>query len=267
MLKHRVLTATVLIPLVVGMLFFTPPLVLNAGIMLVMALASWEWSTMAGIKTFHNKVILLLLTIGVLWLALQGIFLTLLFSMVLWLVALAAMGAYPYGKERWANSKIFLSVLSLFVLVPFAVSMMILNPWQIMYLLVLVWGADIGAYFAGSKWGVHRIAPKLSPKKSYQGLAGGMLMALLVGVIFAWFVDQPQILASLELGYMVCSFIVTVVMFALFGDLFESMIKRAVGVKDSGTLLPGHGGILDRIDSLTAAAPWFALVSIMVNFR
>lgn len=267
MLMQRVLTACVLIPAVIGILFFAPPLANNSAIILVMALASWEWSTLFGIKSFHNKVILLLITMGVLWLAMQNIFLTLLISMVWWLVALAKMGAYPYGKEVWANNKIFLSVLSIFVLVPFAVSLIILNPLQILYLLLLVWGADIGAYFVGSKWGQHKIAPKLSPKKSYQGLAGGMFLALLVGSVFAWFVDQPQIMASFEFGYMMFSFIITVVMFALFGDLFESMIKRAVGVKDSGKLLPGHGGILDRIDSLTAAAPWFALVSIVVNFR
>ncbi|MEN8176090.1 MAG: phosphatidate cytidylyltransferase, partial [Pseudomonadota bacterium] len=118
-----------------------------------------------------------------------------------------------------------------------------------LYLLVLIWGADSGAYFAGRIFGKRKLAPALSPGKTVEGAAGAILAAVLLALFYAWW-RQPGTDVGL---FSLLSIVVVVVSIA--GDLFESLLKRREGVKDSGTLLPGHGGVLDRLDSLLAAAP------------
>ena len=123
----------------------------------------------------------------------------------------------------------------------------------LLFLLVLIWIADSGAYFAGSRWGKRKLAPAISPGKSWEGVYGALLGALLCGVLLAWYYQD-----SAGAVWLIPVCILTVIM-SVVGDLFESVLKRKMGMKDSGTLLPGHGGVLDRIDSLTAAAPVFML--------
>jgi phosphatidate cytidylyltransferase len=125
--------------------------------------------------------------------------------------------------------------------------------WLVLYLLLIVWATDIGAYFTGRKFGRNKLAPAISPGKTWEGLGGGMLMAALVGGLSAGFTPFP-----------ITVFMCAVMAFILggvsqMGDLFESWVKRRAGVKDSGTLIPGHGGLLDRIDGLTFTVPLFAL--------
>jgi phosphatidate cytidylyltransferase len=113
---------------------------------------------------------------------------------------------------------------------------------------------DMGAYFTGRKWGQHKLCPSISPNKTWEGLAGGVAAATLVGVLFAFYMNIPKILGA--------SVIIspTIAVIAQIGDLFKSWIKRKAGVKDSGTLLPGHGGLLDRMDSYLFAAPVLSLI-------
>lgn len=130
-----------------------------------------------------------------------------------------------------------------------------LGNWLIMAVMVLVWGADIGAYFSGKAFGKRKLAPQVSPGKSWEGVYGGLLLSLViaavVGLVAGWSIGQ--IILGL-LGAAVVVFI------SVVGDLTESMFKRQAGIKDSSNLLPGHGGVLDRIDSLTAAIPVFAVL-------
>ena len=126
-------------------------------------------------------------------------------------------------------------------------------------LFVLIWGADTGAYFAGKKWGKHKIIPQVSPGKSWEGLAGALLTTVLLVFCLLTALKFPPA----DIWVLLLLSLVTV-LFSVLGDLFESMLKRKVDLKDSGTILPGHGGILDRIDSLTAAAPIFALGLILL---
>ena len=128
------------------------------------------------------------------------------------------------------------------------------SPWWLMYLFLLVWGADSGAYFVGRKLGKKKLAPNVSPNKSVEGLYGGIFTAMLIVVVVE--VVYLDLTFAQHILFLILS--VITVFSSVLGDLFESMIKRRAGIKDSGRILPGHGGVLDRIDSLLAAAPIFA---------
>lgn len=263
MLIQRVATAVVLIALVLVLLFYLPPIGFQAAVVIVMSLASWEWATMVGVKTFHNKAILILISWAVLYVAHLDPFVSLWVAMVWWFLAFAKLHTYPRGKDYWRHNIFILTGMSIPVLVPFALGLMVLREqphgiWQVLYVMIMVWAADTGGYAAGKLWGTWKIAPSLSPKKSYQGFAGSLLAALIVAAVAAW-----QIHLARDEYFIWFGFAALITLFALMGDLFESMIKRAMDVKDSGTLLPGHGGLLDRIDALTAAVPLFALFSLM----
>jgi phosphatidate cytidylyltransferase len=129
----------------------------------------------------------------------------------------------------------------------------------ILFVLLVTWAADTGAYYAGTMWGRHLLAPAISPKKSYEGLIGGAVLALGVSLLAQiWLLPQWSVLDAIALGLLLTAT-------GLLGDLCESAIKRSVGVKDSGNLLPGHGGMLDRIDSLLFTAPTFYYYVIVVH--
>jgi phosphatidate cytidylyltransferase len=128
------------------------------------------------------------------------------------------------------------------------------GEYLVLLLLVIIWSADTGAYFAGRRWGRHKLAPTISPGKTREGLLGGTLLATLSTVLIAgWFLPTPPSPALLV------ALAVLTTLFSAGGDLFVSLHKRTVGLKDSGRLFPGHGGVLDRFDSLLAGAPLFAL--------
>jgi phosphatidate cytidylyltransferase len=151
------------------------------------------------------------------------------------------------GQHAWLGAAGFA------VLVPAGLAMLALGPLEVLLVLVLVWIADTAAYFAGRAWGRRKLAPAISPGKTWEGAAGGLIGALAYAIIGGFWIQEiawTPFLAAAALLAMV----------SIVGDLFESAAKRQAGVKDSGSLLPGHGGILDRIDSATAALPLAALL-------
>ena len=264
MLRQRILTALVLIPLVVAADFALS----DAGIALllgaVILLGAWEWAALAGLsgrgpRTAYVVLVALLLGLGwsaharlgpaVVWAALAG-----------WAAAAAWVLAYQAsaGARPHAPGVATLRLLGPLVLVPGWLALVLLHmipgdgPWYMLYLLVLVWVADSAAYFAGRRWGRRKLASHVSPGKSWEGVAGalvsGLLLALAAGARFGYHGAALVLFALLG--------VVTVAV-SVLGDLFESLLKRYRAVKDSGGLLPGHGGVLDRIDSLTSAAPLF----------
>lgn len=127
------------------------------------------------------------------------------------------------------------------------------GPSSVLFLMILIWVADSGAYFAGRQWGRNKLAPVISPGKTWEGVYGAVFGALICGLLLAWYRSDIE-----GFHWLVPVCVITVLM-SVVGDLFESVMKRKMDMKDSGTLLPGHGGVLDRIDSLTAAAPVFVL--------
>lgn len=269
MLKLRVITALVLLPIVLGAVFGLDrlPFAIVAGVFFI--LAGWEWAAMMG------KVSL---TVRLAWVAALAVVMAaaeyfqpawLLNAIpVWWLLALVLVVGYPGNARAWYRPAL-MALVGLLLLVPSWAAIVQLQsngalglagPWALMFILLWVWAADTGAYFAGRTFGKHKLAPLVSPGKTIEGLLGGVALALVVvaGVYAAGLLDAqlwPLMLVALF----------TVLASAL-GDLFESMVKRERGFKDSGTILPGHGGMLDRIDSVTAAMPialagfnWFAL--------
>ena len=265
MLKQRLLTASILIPLVLFSLYQQPALfcIILTSLLLV---GAWEWSRLAGWHSITQRVIyflsfLISLSIvyylSVILVLPQVLFITLIVAMLWWLLATYWVIRYQQGHNLLPNNRWIKSLLGIFVLLPawLAIQFILqISPHWVLLLFLLVWGADSGAYFAGKKWGKHKLATVVSPKKTWEGVYGALATALMIialyAIIFEW--SSSRIINFSLLA-------IATVFISVLGDLLESLFKRQAKVKDSGTLLPGHGGVLDRIDSLTAAAPLFAL--------
>lgn len=262
MLKQRIITALILLPIALCGFFLLEGSGFALFIGLVVTLGAWEWARLAGFEAqlarvaFAVFVALLLFGLYVFpdlapWVLGAAI---LWWGAATWLVL-----TFPESAERWSATLTKL-VIGLLILLPawqglVLIKAMALGNWLIMAVMVLVWGADIGAYFSGRKFGKRKLAPKVSPGKSWEGVYGGLILSLLitaaVGLVRGWSVGE--IIAALFGAAMI-------VLVSVVGDLTESMFKRQAGIKDSSNLLPGHGGVLDRIDSLTAAVPLFAVL-------
>ena len=176
-------------------------------------------------------------------------------SLIIWLMALSWVGKFPTHTNWYGRKLGLMGVVILTASITAMFYLWQLSAWWLMYVFLLVWCADSGAYFVGRKLGRRKMAPNVSPNKSMEGLAGGLVTGLLVVIVISVFKLQ---LTGVALVAFVALSAVTILA-SVLGDLFESMLKRRAKVKDSGTILPGHGGILDRIDSLLSATPIFAL--------
>jgi phosphatidate cytidylyltransferase len=265
MLRDRLLTAAVLIPLVVLSILYLPNLALGALLALFVLLAAYELARLSGIDSslwryLYLAVIAFALT-GAWWLSARPGFEWVLVALSLWWGLMSAalflrhaplprMSAFRPGLLLAGGVLLAGSWAALASL--HRVEMQ--GPALLLFLMVLIWVADSGAYFAGKRWGRHKLAPLISPGKTREGLLGALLGAALCGLVLKLSGLLPK--ASLSGSIVLC--LVTALM-SVGGDLWESKMKRIRGVKDSGTLLPGHGGVLDRIDSLLAAAPVFTL--------
>ncbi|PHM33138.1 phosphatidate cytidylyltransferase [Xenorhabdus innexi] len=282
MLKYRLLTTLILIPLVVAALFLLPPSGFGLVVIAVSALAAWEWGQFAGLFTQAKRVALAVLCAAGL-LALQysltdfthltekpQILYLLWAGMLWWIVAVLLVVAYPASASIWKSSVILRLLFGFLTIVPFYCGMMVLRTqgyenntyngaWWLLYVMLLVWAADSGAYIFGRTLGKHKMAPKVSPGKTLEGLAGGLLTAALI----SWLFSKYALVSAMPENLLLIS--VVVVIASVFGDLAESMFKRESGIKDSSQLIPGHGGVMDRVDSLTAAVPVFAGLVMLVS--
>lgn len=258
MLIPRIITALVLAGLVASALVFLTPLQLVAVFAMVMLIGAWEWSGFirsAGLVARLGFVILIGgLLAALYWLGTGdlGFPVLLWVSLAWWVLALLWLSLKPASVPVWS---VILGGIAVFV--PFWVALSALQLWTnrgpewLFFLVILVASADVGAFFSGRFFGRTKLAPRVSPGKTWEGCFGGLGLSLVTAVAGAlWFE------VSMVPFLLLCVFVVAL---SIVGDLTESMFKRNAGLKDSGKILPGHGGILDRIDSLTAAAPLFVL--------
>ncbi|MGE8523540.1 MAG: phosphatidate cytidylyltransferase [Acinetobacter pseudolwoffii] len=259
---ERIITALVLVAVVLSCMFATeshyPMFVL---MVLAAGVAGYEWFKLMPRKFKHViKPVAWgygLLTAALSALALYFAEVALLLwvaSIITWLLSIYWVKSYP-EYDGWYNTSLNgIGVVLISAAVTAIFSVWQSSPWWLMYLFLLVWGADSGAYFVGRKFGRKKLAPNVSPNKSVEGLYGGVVTSMLIVIAVALLyleMTWPELILFLILS-------VITVFSSVLGDLFESMIKRRAGIKDSGRILPGHGGVLDRIDSLLAAAPIFA---------
>ncbi|CEP37742.1 MULTISPECIES: phosphatidate cytidylyltransferase [unclassified Halomonas] len=265
MLKQRIITAAWLAPLVLVGLFGLDGGAFALFTALMVLLATWEWTNLAGVtRTVRRAQLVAVMAVLMLAMWLTGT------AMAIWPLWLAAAGwlvnlywvtRYPAAGEQWQATTRRLA-MGLWVLLPCWVGFNVLRDigmaW-LLFVLLLVWSADIGAYFVGRLWGKRKLAPHVSPGKSWEGVFGGLAATAILAILFALWLPLDLV------GGITLILVTAVVTLAsVLGDLLESMLKRYRNIKDSSQLLPGHGGVMDRIDSLTAAIPLFALFYVEV---
>ena len=277
MTRTRLLAALVMGPVAIGSVLFlpTPWLVAMAAILFLAGL--WEWFRLAEIDDTLQRTTLLVanlaLMVALVWAQSRGggslpLFrLAIVAGVIWWLLAMLWLKHYEFASDHDTHARAFKLAAGTLAVVPAWCALALIHVsepndhrWLLLALFV-IWAADTGAYFVGRKLGKHKLSPRISPNKTVEGLIGGAVTALLVAMIGA-----P--LAGATFGQLpaVALVVLATVGFSVVGDLYESLLKRHVGAKDSGDLIPGHGGILDRIDSVLAALPVFALGKEWLGF-
>jgi phosphatidate cytidylyltransferase len=284
MTRTRVLAALVMAPLaILAILFLPTPWMAAAGALLFLV-GLWEWLKLAEIEDTLSRTVLLLLNLALMvlltWASRSSTgFSPVLFQIVSligaiwWLAALVWLRFHRFASDHQGWARLFKLAAGTLAIIPAWCALCLIHSnnfaslgglsehlW-LLTALAIVWAADSGAYFAGRAFGKHKLAPRISPNKTVEGLLGGLVAGVAVGLLGGWLagVEAAQI-ASLALVSL------ATVLTSVVGDLFESLLKRHVGAKDSGNVIPGHGGILDRIDGVIAALPAFLIGRELLGF-
>ena len=299
MLWQRVFTALFLLPVVVGIVFFLPIGLFASVLGAVLLIGAWEWAALVGKPERANRImfaVLVAITMIVIqrfsppyvfwpslnWPAYDEVtwfhannmpLYVLSTSALFWLISPILLWFYPSHAAWWRSSLTLRFTYGLLQLTGIWVALISLRrvggnlepytgAFLIMFVLLLVWATDVGGYVFGRWLGKKKMAPNISPGKTWVGFCGGVGLAMVVG-----YISKPifDIQVQSNIGFIVLLLLTVVI--SVVGDLMESVAKRESGLKDSGRLLPGHGGILDRIDSLIAAAPVFALGALLLEIR
>jgi len=274
-LRQRIVTALVLAAVFLGALFGLSPGLFTLFAAVVIGIAGWEWSHLSDIDNAAGRVGYLLLAAALMiplyiygvygpWGPVPDLVKPVLFIGCLWwALALLWVQGYPTSALLWGSiaGRLLMGVV---ILVPAWLALVVLahlesGHWLILLVVLVVAGADVGAFFTGRALGRRKLAPAVSPGKTVEGLIGGLATVLVVASLFLYVSPAHQ---SHGWQWLVVVSITAVA--SVLGDLVESMVKRHRGVKDSGTILPGHGGMLDRIDSLSAALPVFTLLYLLL---
>lgn len=278
MLKQRLITAAILIPLVVWSIFSLPTYILSLVFAAILVAGAWEWTALLGLSSLLSRIsyvitIILILALGS-WAVMNPVMLYIVMGIALawWVGALIWIQRYSFNIARHdnmngrmsihGNSRLrwYFGLAGIVVFIPPWIALVVMHdegvfgPYWVLFILMLIWGADSGAYFAGRRWGMKKLAPYVSPGKTWEGVLGACIVTLLLAMMGSLVFKVPT--SGLLAFVMLC---LATTLFSIVGDLLESMLKRRAGVKDSGHLLPGHGGVLDRIDSLVSGMPIFVL--------
>jgi len=286
MLLQRILTALVLAAVAITAIFTLPTLYFYLFIAVIVLIAAWEWTYLSELDKTSSKVwfilalivpmlgitfwtqILELLALLLEWPKIKeysGILEWLVIGPVIfWVMMMFLIRKTPEALlaiELKKRTKAFIGWFVLFSAWMFLVKLRAFYGSEaVMYFLALIWIADIAAFFAGKKFGKDKLAPVISPGKTVQGMYGALISAIICSVLLAFYYDYPFMIAT-DFGMLS----ILTVLVSIYGDLFFSLMKRKSGVKDSGSILPGHGGVLDRIDSVIAAAPFYYAGVILIG--
>ena len=268
MLLTRVVTAVALLLILIPALFLAPTMIWVGMVVAAAAIAAWEWGRLcrlSGVWLWSYVATCACLVLGTQWLApadtpaRASVFMV---ATLFWLVAVPVM-----FLTRSRPSGYFAGIVGAIVLVPLFLAVLDLRergPWLLLSVMALVWVADIAAYFAGRAFGKRKLAPTISPGKSWEGVYGA-LAGVTVYMAINGLLGNPLLGAVPWLGMVIATTVLTPV--SVLGDLFESAMKREAGVKDSSGLLPGHGGVLDRVDALASTLPVAALLAAWASWR
>jgi len=263
MLKQRTLTALVLAPLAVALIVLAPTALFALVIGAMSLQALWEWSRLAGVAAPAARIAVVganALLFVALWLSRDsGLDRWIVGAgLAWWAIALLWLRNYAYAAAPTRANSLLKLAAGEFAVVPAWLALVLLHGdpdqghWWSLLAVVLVWAADTGAYFAGKRYGTTRLAPRISPNKTTAGAWGGLAVGILVALVGGWLLGERDgaLLAVVVLA-------AATVAASILGDLVESLLKRQANVKDSGAIFPGHGGLLDRLDSVFAAVPVF----------
>lgn len=271
MLKLRIISAIVMAAVFLSVLFLLPPIGFSVFIAIVVVVAAWEWANLSGFESLAARVGY---AAGIGATILSGYFTCgfdlpvlrveiikpiLLVACGFWAVALLWVQGFPQSSLLWGNRCLRL-LMGVFVLLPMWLAAAYVRSlesgqWLVLLAMLLIACADTGGYFVGRRFGRRKLAVNVSPGKTWEGFWGGQLCNLLLALAVVFFVlDSVQ-----SSVLMVVVIVIMTSLASVLGDLLESMVKRHRGIKDSSQLLPGHGGVMDRVDGITAAMPFFAL--------
>ena len=283
MTRTRLLAALVMAPVAIAAILLLPTEWMMALAAVVFMLGLWEWFDLAEIEDTLARTVLLVahlaLMAALVWASRSSagfsfvlLELATVIGVIWWLLALAWLGRFKFASDHDTHARVFKLAAGALSTIPAWCALAWIHAgdpnghrWLLTALMV-VWAADTGAYFSGRRFGGklfkgRKLSPQISPNKTIEGLIGGLLLAMVVGVVLSLFAgaSTAQLLAVALVS-------VIAALFSVVGDLFESLLKRHAGVKDSGHLIPGHGGILDRLDGVLAALPAFALGKAVLGF-
>ncbi|AAU26601.1 TPA: phosphatidate cytidylyltransferase [Legionella pneumophila] len=254
MFMQRLITTLILVPLVLLAIFYAPSWILWGVVLVILLLAGMECFKLIPVDNLTVQACFLIFLLMCFWAC--GYFYSYWLSvgLLVWLLNGLAILTYPRSQNYWGYP-IVVAIASLILLPLFTQSLMQISFLQqgkelLVYLLFLIWASDIGAYLTGKQWGKHKLIPKVSPGKSWEGVTGGVILAMIVATLGYYYFIPYSI-------YIWFGLALSTVVISIFGDLFISILKRRCQLKDTGNIIPGHGGILDRLDSLIAALPWF----------
>lgn len=263
MLKYRLLTAFLMGPLILWGIYVLPENWFTLFALVLVSFGAWEWSVFSGLNKPLQRGIFVavnfILFVTVLLLQNNEINIVIIaLALLWWFICIPLLIKFPFQKNNFLHKSIMTSFVGTTLLLAMLVSMVLLrnNPVYgseyVLYVILMIWFADSGAYFAGRSLGKNKLIPKVSPGKTWEGVAGAFVVTIIVAFVA---VDLLNIPSSHTLGFIVITLVTLI--YSIIGDLSVSMFKRMANVKDSGHIIPGHGGILDRIDSLMSGLPVF----------
>ena len=270
MLKHRIITAAILVPLVIAVIFLLDTKWFSMLLAMFVGIGAWEWAALCKLNNklkYLYSFFTLLILLGLYLLDSRSIYTSVILAGALyWFVAIFLILLYQSQRNLLPKSSLVLLPVGLLLLIPMWSSLTVLKSFPVygasllMFLMLLIWGADTAAYFFGKKWGKRRLASRVSPGKTWEGTLAGIVTGIVIALGYVIVSND-----KLTHGFMFIGLSFVTVLISVFGDLMESLVKREANIKDSGSILPGHGGVMDRIDSLTAAGPIFVLGLIYIG--